>query len=114
MLFRLLALTKRPAVALLFRNGPRPVFALNKATKSLLLRNSTCQIVQNNSFHSKSINYFASSQDWGNSKPPVHPLIEKIQQHPHIMEQLIDFTSLLQTKGVDVTGKKPSFMQVNR
>lgn len=39
-------------------------------------------------------------------------MIEKIQRHPHIMAQLVDFTNLLQSKGVDVSGKKPSFMQV--
>lgn len=69
--------------------------------------------MQNSQFHHKSINYFASSHDWNDSKPPVHPLIEKIQQHPQIMDQLVDFTNLLQSKGVDVSGKQPSFMQVN-
>jgi hypothetical protein len=61
------------------------------------------------SFHS-SRGVWASSQDW--QQPPQHPLIEKIQQHPHIMQQLVDFTNLLQSKGVDVSGKQPSFMQV--
>lgn len=28
------------------------------------------------------------------------------------MQQLVDFTQLLQSKGVDVSGKQPSFMQV--
>ncbi|CAO3638084.1 unnamed protein product [Mucor hiemalis] len=28
------------------------------------------------------------------------------------MTQLVNFTNLLQTKGVDVSGKKPSFMQI--
>ncbi|KAI8880113.1 hypothetical protein K501DRAFT_255685 [Backusella circina FSU 941] len=61
------------------------------------------------SFHS-SRGVWASSQDW--QQAPQHPLIEKIQQHPHIMQQLLDFTNLLQSKGVDVSGKQPSFMQV--
>jgi hypothetical protein len=60
--------------------------------------------------HSTPPKLFASSHDW--QQPPKHPLIDKIQQHPHIMEQLVDFTTLLQSKGVDVSGKQPSFMQI--
>ncbi|KAI8355062.1 hypothetical protein EDC96DRAFT_446753 [Choanephora cucurbitarum] len=52
----------------------------------------------------------AVSQDWQNR--PKHPLIDKIEQHPHILQQLIDFTQLLQSKGVDVSGQQPSFMQM--
>jgi hypothetical protein len=60
------------------------------------------------SFHTSNKQLFAS--DW--QQPPQHPIIEKLQQHPHIMQQLVDFTALLQAKGVDVSGKQPSFMQV--
>ncbi|KAI8637957.1 hypothetical protein BD408DRAFT_423714 [Parasitella parasitica] len=62
--------------------------------------------------HTSAKQLFASSHDWQQTPPPQHPLIEKIQQHPQIMQQLIDFTQLLQSKGVDVSGKQPSFMQV--
>lgn len=112
MLYRFIAIAKRPATRVLFNTGFKPLLGKSNITKSVLLRSSTCQVMQNSPFHSKSINYFASSHDWNSSKPPTHPLIEKIQQHPHIMNQLVDFTNLLQTKGVDVSGKKPSFMQV--
>lgn len=112
MLYRFVAIAKRPATRMFFNTGFKPLLGKSNITKSVLLRSSTCQVMQNSPFHSKSINYFASSHDWNSSKPPTHPLIEKIQQHPHIMDQLVDFTNLLQTKGVDVSGKKPSFMQV--
>ncbi|KAI7899024.1 uncharacterized protein BX663DRAFT_564288 [Cokeromyces recurvatus] len=41
-----------------------------------------------------------------------HSFIEKIKKNPHIMQRLVDFTSLLQSKGFDVTGKQPSFAQM--
>ncbi|KAI9475512.1 MAG: hypothetical protein EXX96DRAFT_268948 [Benjaminiella poitrasii] len=41
-----------------------------------------------------------------------HPLMEKFQKNPQIMQRLMDFTQLLQSKGIDVTGKQPSFMQM--
>lgn len=105
MLYRFMALATRPATRMLFKNTTsRP----NTITKSILYRNT---FVPMSSIHN-SVNWCASSHDWNDQKPVTHPLIEKIQQHPHIMEQLIDFTSLLQTKGVDVSGQRPSFVQV--
>ncbi|KAI8078263.1 uncharacterized protein B0P05DRAFT_543133 [Gilbertella persicaria] len=66
--------------------------------------------IPNGSFHTTAKQLFASSHDW--QQAPKHPLIDKIQQHPHIMQQLVDFTQILQSKGVDVYGKQPSFMQL--
>lgn len=68
--------------------------------------------ISKSSIHTSAKQLFASSHDWQQTPAPQHPLIEKIQQHPHIMQQLVDFTQLLQSKGVDVSGKQPSFMQV--
>lgn len=117
MLYRFMAMATRPNTSrILFNTAfkstvarPTTVAALSK---SVLLRRSACQIKQ---FHSNTINYFASSHDWNTNKPSnVHPLIEKLQQHPHIMSELVDLTNLLQQKGVDISsGKKPSFMQVS-
>lgn len=105
MLYRFMALASRPATRMLFKNTPlRP----STTTKSILYRSS---FISMKSLHS-SVNWNASSHDWNDQKPVTHPLIEKIQQHPHIMDQLIDFTSLLQAKGVDVSGQRPSFVQV--
>ncbi|KAI8347348.1 hypothetical protein BD560DRAFT_338526 [Blakeslea trispora] len=61
-------------------------------------------------FHTSHSSLYASSHDWQNR--PKHPLIDQIEQHPHILQQLVDFTQLLQSKGVDVSGKQPSFMQM--
>ncbi|KAI7886382.1 uncharacterized protein EV154DRAFT_521268 [Mucor mucedo] len=105
MLYRLITLASRPATRKLFKNTHlRPI----AATPSILYRSNFVPI---NSFHS-SVQWSASSHDWNDQKPVTHPLIEKIQQHPHIMEQLIDFTGLLQSKGVDVSGQRPSFVQI--
>lgn len=111
MLYRFTALVARPASRALFHKTFQPTYT-RTLTKSIFFRSTTTQFLQTHSFHHTRLNYFASTHDWNEQKPPAHPLIEKIQQHPHIMQQLIDFTSLLQTKGVDVSGKKPSYMQV--
>lgn len=113
MLYRFAALATRPAARSLFNRAFRPVNRIT-ITKSIFFRSTTTQFLQTSSFHHTSINFFASSHDWNNQKPPAHPLIEKIQQHPHIIEQLVSFTSLLQSKGVDISGKQPSYMQVIR
>ncbi|KAI9265668.1 hypothetical protein EDC94DRAFT_603764 [Helicostylum pulchrum] len=111
MLYRFAALAARPAARSLFNRAFRPVNRVT-VTKSIFFRSTTTQFLQTSSFHHTSINFFASSHDWNNQKPPAHPLIEKIQQHPHIIEQLVNFTSLLQSKGIDVSGKQPSYMQI--
>lgn len=105
MLYRFMALATRPATRMLFNKAP---LRTSTMTKSILCRSS---YVPMSSFHN-SVNCFASSHDWNDQKPVTHPLIEKIQKHPHIMEQLIEFTGILQTKGVDISGQKPSFVQV--
>ncbi|KAG0164481.1 hypothetical protein DFQ30_009881 [Apophysomyces sp. BC1015] len=43
--------------------------------------------------------------------PPMHPLIDELKKHPHIIQQLADITELLQSKNLDST-KEPSFMEV--
>ncbi|KAI9263443.1 hypothetical protein BDA99DRAFT_437934 [Phascolomyces articulosus] len=39
----------------------------------------------------------------------AHPIVQKIRQNPQVMEHLVEFTLLLQKKGIDVTGKQPGF-----
>ncbi|CAO3600263.1 unnamed protein product [Absidia cylindrospora] len=41
-----------------------------------------------------------------------HPLMDQLAQHPHIMEELLEFTAFIQTKGIDPTGKQLNYMQV--
>ncbi|CAO3700492.1 hypothetical protein G6F70_004923 [Rhizopus microsporus] len=52
---------------------------------------------------------FASSHDW--QQGISHPLIDKIAQHPHIMDQLVKFTEVLKDKGINVN-KQPSFTEI--
>lgn len=52
---------------------------------------------------------FASSHEW--QQGPSHPLLDKIAKHPQIMQQLMDFTGFLQSKGVNL-GKQPNFMEI--
>ncbi|KAG2215155.1 hypothetical protein INT46_006541 [Mucor plumbeus] len=89
------------------------------ATRRLIFNTCRVQFQRNiylttskSSIHTSAKQLFASSHDWQQTPAPQHPLIEKIQKHPHIMQQLVDFTQLLQSKGVDVSGKQPSFMQI--
>lgn len=43
-----------------------------------------------------------------------HPFIKKLQNNPQILQQLADFTILLQGKGLDTSsGKQPGFGQVS-
>jgi hypothetical protein len=45
---------------------------------------------------------------------PNHPFIQQLRKNPHILEQLAEFTVLLQEKGLDVSsGKQPGFGQVS-
>ncbi|KAI9351017.1 hypothetical protein BD770DRAFT_326530 [Pilaira anomala] len=111
MLYRFTALVARPASRALFNKTFQPTNT-RTLTKSIFFRSSTTQFLQTHSFHHSRLNYFASTNDWNEQKQPTHPLIEKLKQHPHIMEQLLDLTSLLQTKGVNVSGKNPSYMQI--
>ncbi|KAL9549373.1 hypothetical protein PS6_006110 [Mucor atramentarius] len=76
-------------------------------TRRLIFNTCRVQLQRNlylttsrSSIHTSAKQLFASSHDWQQTPAPQHPLIEKIQQHPHIMQQLVDFTQLLQTKGV--------------
>ncbi|KAI8583361.1 hypothetical protein K450DRAFT_223268 [Umbelopsis ramanniana AG] len=42
-----------------------------------------------------------------------HPFIKKLQSNPQILQQLADFTILLQEKGLDASsGKQPGFGQI--
>lgn len=44
---------------------------------------------------------------------PNHPFVQKLRDNPHIVQQLADFTVLLQEKGLDMSsGKQPGFGQV--
>ncbi|KAG0747231.1 hypothetical protein G6F57_010177 [Rhizopus arrhizus] len=88
MLHRFTTTLVRPCV---FRTTPRFVFR-----SAALLSNTSTRS-------------FASSHDW--QQGPSHPLIDKIAQHPHIMQQLMDFTGFLQSKGVNLS-KQPSFMEI--
>lgn len=95
---------------------PATRILLNRNVVQLIRRQPALTQWQQRSFH-VTIKNNASSSDWQQPPPPPptnHPLIQQLQEHPHIMEQLAEFTDLLTTKGVDVSGKKPSFMQVNR
>lgn len=101
MLYRIIQKATLPTTRRLIFNTCRVQFQRN-----LYLTTSKSSI------HTSAKQLFASSHDWQQTPAPQHPLIEKIQQHPNIMQQLVDFTELLQSKGVDVSGKQPSFMQV--
>lgn len=100
MFYRVAQMAALPATRHLFFNAQRAHI------KRIIL---PAIVLPKNHLHS-STKLFASSHDW--QQPPSHPLIDKLQQHPQIMQQLVDFTALLQSKGVDVTGKQPSFMQI--
>lgn len=55
----------------------------------------------------------ASAGDPMHGIDPNHPFIQKLRDNPHIVQQLADFTILLQEKGLDVSGgKQPGFGQV--
>ncbi|CAO3643870.1 unnamed protein product [Cunninghamella blakesleeana] len=84
-------------------------FYLKQATTSITraIFIPTYQQQQQRSFHLTNINKYASPQ-----KEPMHPLMQQLAQNPHIMEQLMDFTNFLKTKGVDTTGKQLNYMQV--
>jgi len=44
---------------------------------------------------------------------PNHPFVQKLRDNPHIVQQLADFTVLLQEKGLDMSsGKQPGFGQI--
>lgn len=51
-----------------------------------------------------------ASEGWPSGA--THPIMQKIQQNPHIMQRLVDFTVLLQKKGINVQGKQPGFTEV--
>lgn len=60
-------------------------------------------------FHSSRQFLYASHQ---NDFQSGHPLMDQLAQHPHIMQQLLDFTAFIQTKGIDPTGQQLNYMQV--
>ncbi|KAI9303635.1 hypothetical protein BJ944DRAFT_165086 [Cunninghamella echinulata] len=83
-------------------------------TRSIFIStHNNIQQQQQRSFHFTKNNNFASPQSWKPGQSgPMHPLMEQLSQNPHIMQQLIDFTAFLQTKGIDPTGKQLNYMQV--
>ncbi|KAI8340726.1 hypothetical protein BC941DRAFT_348005 [Chlamydoabsidia padenii] len=86
---------------------------------ALLQSNNTHRLVTNTltsfqrqqrlGFHSSRTTLYASHQDGFKTG---HPLMDQLAQHPHIMQQLLDFTAFIQTKGVDPTGKQLNYMQI--
>ncbi|KAH8555940.1 hypothetical protein BGW37DRAFT_479159 [Umbelopsis sp. PMI_123] len=55
----------------------------------------------------------ASTGDPMQGIDPNHPFIRKLQSNPHILQQLADFTLLLQEKGLDTSsGRQPGFGQI--
>jgi hypothetical protein len=55
----------------------------------------------------------ASAGDPMQGIDPSHPFIKKLQSNPQVLQQLADFTILLQEKGLDTSsGKQPGFGQV--
>ncbi|KAI8083010.1 uncharacterized protein BX664DRAFT_268084 [Halteromyces radiatus] len=68
-------------------------------------------LLQQKGFHSHNTIMYAAHQSdhW---QPPSHPLMEQLARHPHIMEQLLEFTAFIQTKGIDPSGKQLNYMQV--
>ncbi|KAI8371775.1 uncharacterized protein BYT42DRAFT_581542 [Radiomyces spectabilis] len=77
---------------------------------SASLRAAIPNHVLRSGFHHLGSQRASASDHWPQAKS--HPLVDKLRQHPHIMQQLIDFTALLQEKGFDVSGKQPSMMQI--
>lgn len=64
------------------------------------------------SFHASS--RFAASASDPFQSASSHPVMQKIGANPKVMEQLAEFTMLLQKKGIDVQGKQPGFSEVKR
>lgn len=62
------------------------------------------------SFHASS--RFAASASDPFQSASSHPVMQKIGANPKVMQQLADFTVLLQKKGIDVQGKQPGFSEV--
>ena len=62
------------------------------------------------SFHASS--RFAASASDPFQSASSHPVMQKIGANPKVMQQLADFTMLLQKKGIDVQGKQPGFSEV--
>ncbi|KAI7876080.1 hypothetical protein K492DRAFT_135747 [Lichtheimia hyalospora FSU 10163] len=62
------------------------------------------------SFHASS--RFAASASDPFQSASSHPVMQKIGANPKVMQQLADFTMLLQKKGIDVQGKQPGFSEM--
>ncbi|CDH59525.1 hypothetical protein RO3G_06883 [Lichtheimia corymbifera JMRC:FSU:9682] len=62
------------------------------------------------SFHASS--RFAASASDPFQSASSHPVMQKIGANPKVMEQLAEFTMLLQKKGIDVQGKQPGFSEM--
>ncbi|KAI9499736.1 hypothetical protein BDB00DRAFT_795354 [Zychaea mexicana] len=60
------------------------------------------------SFHHSQLRT-ASLPDGWDASSASHPIVQKIRENPQVMDQLVEFTMLLQKKGIDVAGKQPGF-----
>lgn len=63
------------------------------------------------SFHHTPLRAASMPEGWNASD--AHPIVQKIRDNPQVMDQLVEFTVLLQKKGIDVAGKQPGFADVN-
>ncbi|KAI8148564.1 hypothetical protein BJV82DRAFT_592566 [Fennellomyces sp. T-0311] len=54
----------------------------------------------------------AASMPEGWNASNAHPIVQKIRENPQVMDTLVEFTVLLQKKGIDVSGKQPGFAEM--
>ncbi|SAM05639.1 hypothetical protein [Absidia glauca] len=93
-----------------------PILNVSRLARIALLRSNPIHRLptmatygQRLGFHSSRHFLYASHQ---NDFQSGHPLMDQLAQHPHIMQQLLDFTAFIQTKGIDPTGQQLNYMQV--
>lgn len=104
-----LRLTARASGRLL-QSYTRPSVLLQTARPAIYAR---LPVMYSHSFHMTAIQA-AEAGDPMQNIDPNHPFIQQLRKNPHILEQLAEFTMLLQEKGLDVSsGKQPGFGQVS-
>lgn len=105
-MFRTLALLNRTS-RLALRSSARYT-AVGSPSVRLNVRSLPVQSLHSSAF------VRASAGDPMQGIDSSHPFIQKLQNNPHILQQLADFTILLQEKGLDTSnGKQPGFGQVS-
>jgi hypothetical protein len=61
-------------------------------------------------FHSHNIKMYVAQQN--RPEGTTSPLMDRLISQPHIMQQLLEFTTFLRQKGYEPIGKKLGYMQV--